>query len=413
MNNFSKNLLLVLLPFYPFWAWISYFFTDKGISLLFNLIMLPLSIYFLMNSKKRLPAYLIFLILFALFHLYSVISNDLVPVGMNMAFFLLSDTKLLACTFLIVIENTDFDGKSIAKMSKFILITVVASLLVSVMQLKDPLIFFNGYLLTGEDNDLSFLDDGRHYSIYTWINLSTVGISFPILCSILINWYIENKRIIAFTIFSGIVVSFLSKSRYIMISIIIVVSQLVFANTKSFINKIAIVVLFVASVFISGFIASELGVNIDEIIANRIMEKENEMGSAKSRVTSYEVFLLKFPENPIIGVGPKTRQDVVDLLGGEALYIHVGYLCYLYYYGILGTGLLLLGIFFLVRRAWVVGKKYNFWAGFYGLLSFCLANFTLVYFELGEMGILLVIIYMKYYDSGIYLKELAEQEEYQ
>ncbi len=410
MNKLSKNLLLALLPFYPFWAWISYFVSDKGISVLSNLIMLPLSLYYLFTARKSLPKYLIFLILFTCYHIYSVISNNLVPASMNIAFFLLDDTKILACTFLIVIENTDFDGRTINRMSKFIFITVAISLIVSVIQLKDPLIFFNPFLLIGEDNDLSFLDDGRHYSIYTWINLSTVGISFPILCSILINWYDSNKKVIAFTIFSGMVVSFLSKSRYIMISVIVVFSQLVFSNTKSLINKITLVLLFIGAIFFSGFIAAELGVNIKEIIANRILEKENEMGSAKSRVTSYEVFLKKFPEHPVFGVGPKTKQDVIDLLGGEAVYIHVGYLSYLYYYGIAGTLLFMLSLYYLIKKGWFIGRRFNFWAGFYGLISFCLANLTLVYFEMAEMGILLVIIYLRYYDSGKYLTELSEKE---
>jgi hypothetical protein len=38
-----------------------------------------------------------------------------------------------------------------------------------------------------------------------------------------------------------------------------------------------------------------------------------------------------------------------------------------------------------------------FWGSFYGLFSFCVANATLVYFNLSEMGILLAVIYMKYF----------------
>jgi hypothetical protein len=40
-----------------------------------------------------------------------------------------------------------------------------------------------------------------------------------------------------------------------------------------------------------------------------------------------------------------------------------------------------------------------FWGSFYGLLSFCLANATLVYFNLSELGIVLAVIYMKYFND--------------
>jgi hypothetical protein len=121
------------------------------------------------------------------------------------------------------------------------------------------------------------------------------------------------------------------------------------------------------------------------------------MGSAKARILSYEVFFLVFPENPLVGVGPATRPDVVALLGGEAPVIHIGYLSYLYYYGVFGFLLLVISLFFLLKEAWIVGKKHNFWGSFYGLVSFCIANISFVYFNFGEMGIILSIIYLRYY----------------
>jgi O-antigen ligase len=122
------------------------------------------------------------------------------------------------------------------------------------------------------------------------------------------------------------------------------------------------------------------------------------MASAKARITSYEAFLIKFPEHPLLGVGPKTRPDVIELLNGEAPLIHVGYLSYLYFYGVVGCLILFLAIFFLLRDAWIVGKRDNFWGSFYGLVSFCLANLTFVYFNFSEMGIVLSVIYLRYYN---------------
>ena len=127
------------------------------------------------------------------------------------------------------------------------------------------------------------------------------------------------------------------------------------------------------------------------------------MGSAKARITSYDVFLLKYPEHPWFGVGPKTRDDVISLLNNEAPIIHVGYLSYLYFYGIFGALLLFSSLFYLLKRAWIVGKTMGFWGSFYGLFAFCLANLAFVYFNFSEMGIVLSVIYLRYYNISVAL----------
>jgi hypothetical protein len=45
-----------------------------------------------------------------------------------------------------------------------------------------------------------------------------------------------------------------------------------------------------------------------------------------------------------------------------------------------------------------------FWGSFYGLLAFCVANTTFVYFNLSEMGIILAVIYLKYFNDKSSLK---------
>jgi hypothetical protein len=151
--------------------------------------------------------------------------------------------------------------------------------------------------------------------------------------------------------------------------------------------------------YLGTIIAKEAGFDINKVIQDRILEKNSDMASAKARFLSYDVFMLKYPENPWVGVGPKTRPDVVKLLQGEAPLIHVGYLCYLYYYGLAGALLLFGALYFLLRDAWIVGRKFGFWGSFYGLLGFCFANTTFVFFDFSEMGIVIGIIYLHYYLS--------------
>lgn len=144
--------------------------------------------------------------------------------------------------------------------------------------------------------------------------------------------------------------------------------------------------------------------NIQKVIDDRILEKSTNMASANARLKSLEVFLIKFPEHPILGVGPATGKDVIQLLQGVAPIIHVGYLSYLYFYGLAGFLLLILSLFYLLKNAWIVGTKYVFWGSFYGLLAFCIANLTFVYFNLSEMGVLLAVIYVKYFNDKSLLK---------
>src|SRR5690606_6871798 len=153
-----------------------------------------------------------------------------------------------------------------------------------------------------------------------------------------------------------------------------------FDSQRALSKRMTYVVGFVIGIFFLVAIAGELGINIQEIIDNRILEKDSDMASAKSRLTSYNVFMKVFPENPVFGVGPKTQDNVIDMLLGEANIIHVGYLAYLYYYGILGCIFIFLAIFFLLKETWNVGKKSGFWGSFYAFLAFAFGNLTFEYF---------------------------------
>jgi hypothetical protein len=398
MNRTIKDFFSVLYPFFPFWAWAFHLLGPKPIAFYLNLILLPLAVYILSASKKRLPKYLFFFILFTLYHLASSFINNTIPPGTNKLFFILFDPNVFACTLLILAEHTYFDGRFIAKMNKRIFLIVVISLIVSVVQIKDPSFFFNP--LARGDETMGADEEIRNSSIYSWDTSNSVGITFPILISILLNFYDTRKAGFFITLLSGIVVSFLTRARYVMLSVIIVIMQLFFSKIKSFSKKLILAGSFVVLVFLLLFVAKQTGFDIEKIISSRILEKDSEMESAKARIISYEVFIKKFPENPVFGVGPLTRPDVIDLLGGGIPIIHVGYLSYLYFYGIIGCLFLFISLYYLLRDSWRVGMQYNFWGSFYGILAFCIANTTFVYFNFAEMGIVLAVIYVRYYNTA-------------
>lgn len=396
MNKFVQNLLGVIYPFYPLWAYVMVKFVRFPLDKVLIFILLPIVLYYLYNMAVRVPAYLAFYLMFTFFHLGTIYTNNLLPLNTNWVNFFFSDTNVFACTLLFVVENTNFDEAFIKRMSKNLLIIIALSTFVSILQIKDTTIFYN---IEDDVNEyVAFYEEGRNFSIYSWTGSNTVGITFPILISILLSYYDFRSKPFPLIALSGVIVPFLTRARYVMISAIIAFSQLLLVKTIPLKKKFTVIMAFIVGIFMILIVCEIVGYDINKIIDERILEKGNDMGSAKTRVLSYEVFKAKFPEHPYFGVGPKTRQDVLDMLGGEALIIHIGYLSYLYYYGIFGASLLFLALLFILRDAWLVGRRLNFWGSFYGLLTFAIANATFVYFAFHEMGIILAVIYMRYYN---------------
>jgi hypothetical protein len=398
MNRLTQFIFLVLFPFLPFWAWILALVHPTQIETFITVVFIPIALYIIISPKINFPKYLTFFVFFTIYQLASVYINGLIPSDATTFNFLLSNRNILACLLFFVAENTHFDERFIRIMNRNIFIIVIISLVFSLIQLKNPSFFVAPYVLENLGNE-TFLTENRVFSIYSWLGLNSLGITFPILIGILLSFYSHKKVSTPFIILSGIIVSFLTKARYVMISMIIVFSQYFFISKISLSKKATILIMFFGSILISLSVAKAMGYNIQQVIDERILEKNTNMGSANARILSYYVFLKVFPEHPLFGVGPETRPEVVRLLGGRAPIIHVGYLSYLYFYGLFGCFFLFLAIFFMFKKAWTIGSKNEFLAGFYGLLAFCIANLTMVYFSFSEMGIVLVIIYLRYFSE--------------
>jgi O-Antigen ligase len=400
MNKFTQNLFLVVYPFYPLWAAVTVSVLHYPADKILIFLVLPILLYIIWNKRIKIPVYLFFFISFTVYHLCSVFYNDTIPDNTTPLFFFFSDPNVLACILLLVVENTHFNENFIIKMNRHILWIVVLSLVVSLIQIKSPTFFYNPYA----DEELIYVGEGRAAAIYSWLDLNSIGITFPILISILLNVYDTNSKPFSLTAVCGIIVAFLTKARYIMISTLIAFLQLLLIKTVSLKKKLYVLIFFIIGIFVMILVSEIAGYDIAATIDERILEKGGDMESAKARVHSYDVFMLKFPENPYFGVGPKTRDDVIELMDGQAVLIHVGYLAYLYYYGFFGAMLLFLALLFLLWDAWVVGRRYEFWGSFYGLIGFALANATFIYFIFSEMGIVLAVLYIRYYKSNFSVK---------
>lgn len=397
MNKISQLFFLSFFPFLPFWARLLSLFTGRPIEMLLILISIPIVFYFLLSPKINLPGYLVLFILFTFYHISSTFISNPAPSLSFLIWLLLLDKNVLACLLFFIIENTHFDEKFIRALNRNIFIIVVISLFVSLIQIRYPAFFVSPKMAL--DPDLIYSSENRIFSIYTWVDLNSIGVTFPILIAILLGLYSNNKSKLPAIAISGIVVSFLTKARYVMLSAIIVFSQLFITNRVNLTKKVYIFLIFIGSIVLLLGAAKAIGYDVQQVIDDRILEKSTKMANFNTRILSFYVFLAEFPKNPLFGVGPETKMDVIRSLGGEAPLIHIGYLSYLYFYGLAGSFLLFLSMFLMLKNAYNVGKKHKFWGGFYGLLSFSVANATMVYFNFSEMGIVLVIMYLRYFNE--------------
>lgn len=396
MFYYVRKSLLWIVPFYALLGFLTENFLNTHINKILSILSLVLFLVAVSTKKLNIPSYLWLLLSFALFHILSTLYFDLIPKDSNILIAILTDMNLFSFTIITLIHQISFSEKDLRVLRYNIFFIVVISLIVSILQSQIPAFFVK---ISDSDYFRDYIAEGRCPSIYSWININSIGITFPIFFLFLTEWFNQyslTKK--GFLLFTGTIISLLSKARYILLSYLFVTLRLFFFKKTSFKNTLLILIVAFISIFLLIEILDLLNYDVVDFIDNRILEKNNDLSSAKSRIRSYEVFMMVFPQNPYFGVGPKTGSDVVRMLGGLPV-IHVGYLSYLYYYGIIGASLFFISLFLMIKRFLLLSFINRNYILILGFSSFLFANTTLVYFNLTEPGILLLFICCKYFES--------------
>jgi hypothetical protein len=197
----------------------------------------------------------------------------------------------------------------------------------------------------------------RLFSIYTWVSSNAVGISFPFIIAFLYVNYGSNKYMQFLIAMGALLFAFFTQTRYIIISVIIILAYLYFKTGKLKFSK----VLFAASIPVLFYVfLSFFSFDVDRFVNERILEKQAadyDMTSAGERVTSYKAFVKIFPENPLFGNGEKITTSLRRLLGPDLPFIHIGYLHYIYAFGIFGCLLFFTFCGLLMRRVYTMSKS--------------------------------------------------------
>lgn len=376
-----------------------------NIDFAYNLLTLFLVIFtLLVKSRLSIPLYVK---MWGLFTLYSILSDVLIlgSIGkVNLIQYIYSNEFIATFLLLLLIENTNFIFANIKKYNKYLLVIIIISFSVSIIQIINPLFFVN--TIESEKFLNSIIDiRGASLSIYSWLGRNSLGISFVAIFSVFYSQLIlgGNKKLFI-SIIAGIV-AFLSKSRYVMLTFLFSLLQRYFTEKNKILGLLRVAAYTVFALLALYIVLKyPLNINVDRIIYYRILEADKasiEQMTAGTRILAFEVFSKVFPEQPLIGAGNQLTMEVERLIGGRSSTIHVGWLYLFYAYGLLGGIPFVLFFYFLMKRLKNTAQKSGFWGSFTAFSTFIIANFTMPYLNIFEMGLVIALIYHKVYEQRI------------
>ncbi len=401
--TFYLYLVLVLAPIYSMLVEKA---IGKGIVPAF---LFPTIIVFILLLYQRgvlkIPFYIV---VYGLFVTYTIISDYyLVRLDLNNEFFR-KHLGIAGFIALIIIENVQLEKKQYALLIKISFWLIIVAFIVQLLQQSISPSFL---AKTSDASDLNTNINGvRLESIYTWgERITYFGLSFFPVLSILVDIELKKSNKNAYLLlFYGFVCALLNKSRFVLLNFFMILA-LIPINIKINLNMILKTSLIIILI-IGGFVvaAPVIGFDTEKFVNERLLEKNRSFQSsgAGTRVLAVKIFNKLFDKNKVWGKGnlhavrvkgQNESRDVelVRELHGRSSQIHVGYLSLFYYYGYVGGGLFMLFLLVLTVRLYKDAKATKFWGGMVGWSMFLVSNLTLVYFDIFNMGILLILILNK------------------
>ncbi len=419
LKNLPKILFLLVLLFYPLIGYIATKPLKMDAVNALGLICVCFLIYkffeiYITGSNLVIPLYVTLYGLFAIYTLFCgiFITDYFSQRGIK---FFYSDPIWMTFMAFIIVENVYFSNKFLKLGQNVLRITLIVAAVVSLIQVVNPLFLVNdqffikglsyermeNYYATGNHGlsqasvgSVGRFMDGYRLSIFSYINERSIGIDAIAIFSILVAWrpiHLINRSVVTL---SAILISFLSSSRWIILGLIVVASQILWLSKNKLTNFLYFILGTISFLVILVLVAHFIGFDVENYIEQRLLAE-----SALTRILAFEVFFEVFPNNPIFGTGGADTAEMVRLLGGKSSQIHVGFLKLFYYYGMIG-GILFLSfmVAFLIRLR-KMAKYCGYWGGFFAILAFFVANLTLFELSLFYYGPLLAIIFANHFYS--------------
>ncbi len=399
MFNFKKYtyFYFILILFSPILS----FFTFKNFLIssqyYMGVILSLLGIILLLSNKKIIiPKYAWLLLIYIFYRLiWSFNTNEFEERTYRV---ILKNQFIHTFFGILVIENISLSTIYIKKTLKIIKYTVIIAATTSVIQVINPTFLDSTYLWLS-DPSFSFQIDiyeFRRMSIFGYIDMNEIGLSYIPLLSVLIGVFLlyRQKSIYFFMLLGGLS-AFLTNTRYIMIAFIIISFQVIISQKNKIfgIIKYLFIALFVGIFLVQFF--HLLGYNFEEWFNRRLLAE----GSLKetTRYKGWINFLYFFPKNLYFGTGGMTEAIKNASISIGSSQIHVGYLSHLVYFGLVGSFILFSFWYLLAKSLYTTAVKTKYWGSFYAFITFLWANFTLVTFHLFFYGLLIALLFDKYF----------------
>lgn len=416
MKYSLEFLFFLILLIYPLFCFISRDIIDIDPQYAFGFFNIFFLIYRLIYIYRnginlKLPYYVV---IFGIFTFYAVfshafLSNELKTDGIFK--YLYSNQYLLTLIVLVIVENTTFPPKWISWAIKILFFSLIVAAIVSIIQIFDPLFFtknsnliqglpfdrFEDYYRNNPNNvtsDVSRIFEKYRFSIYSYINEISVGMDSLAIFSLLIALKSYRWLRSLILVAAAAIISFLSSARWIMLNFLVVASQNVWiGNRIKILNFVKYGFYGIILLLLLLSLMKFTGINIEQFTQDRLLSK-----SANTRIYAFEVFTKVYPDQPIFGTGGVDTPKMQNLIQGRTSQIHVGYLKLFYYYGLFGGVLYLSFLASLLIRLWKMARGSNYWGSFFALMTFAIANFTLVVFGLNwSYGLILALIFSNHF----------------
>ncbi|QCX39135.1 hypothetical protein FF125_12065 [Aureibaculum algae] len=409
-NKFNRFIIL-LIALAPVVAYIllGILKTDynKNITVLMYFGVILLFFYAKNGKPIKFPKYAFFYLLFTI---YTYISEFYFLDRDFKTLYLVSNPMMSSLLILIIIENIEIRTKYMNIILKSSNILLIIAFVVILLQqiigfefMTDP-----DYIEKWGGGDLV---EGRLPSIYSYISSFAVGFGaipiFLIISEILLKSKKNNKLLIYILI--GLLYAFLTKARWIMLNGLLIFLVLYFNHRKNLTIFYKYLILVPLIMFSSLVFLDAYGLKTISILEERVLDKGKggmTKGSGSTRLLAFVAFNQVYWDNPILGRGNVKygmagtgEQDnkLKKALARKSSQLHVGYLSLFYIYGLVGGLLFLLFLYFILKKLYENAKKTNYYGPFVAFLGFATANLTLVTFTFFEMGLILALLFDKFY----------------
>lgn len=420
LKTLPKYAFLVCLLLFPFFAYVIEKTIESGMNVFkaFGLICI-LFLFFkgieIYRNKSSLiiPLYLV---IFGVFVVYTMfcgmfMTNYFEERGIKYFF---SDPIWLTFIGLIAVENIQISKLHLNSIKKVLWVTLILASITAIVQISNPFFLVNDSLFVqglsydrlvdyyqnsnavglskSEMGQVSRFFKGYRMSVFSYINLLSVGIDTLAIFSILLAFKPQKPINKSVLIVATAIVSFLSSARWIILGFMIISSQLFLLGANKLSKLFYFIIYGLLLLLILCGVAYFSGFDVERFITERMMAN-----SASTRLLAFEVFFEVFPNSPILGTGGVDTEEMTRLLGGKSSQIHVGFLKLFYYYGLIGGLLYTVFMVAFLTRLRKMAKISNYWGGFFAILVFFVANLTLYELSLFYFGPLLSIIIANYF----------------